>query len=58
MVVGGGAAEGRQAVDLRMGWSGRGESNPHRELGKLTRAVRDGPSGSDAPPLTCDNAPF
>jgi hypothetical protein len=34
-VHGGEAANGQQAVDLRSGWSGRRESNPHRELGKL-----------------------
>ena len=30
-----GAASRRQARDLRFRWSGRRESNPHRELGKL-----------------------
>src|SRR5829696_7474919 len=35
VVHGGGVASVQQAVDLRLWWSGRRESNPHRELGKL-----------------------
>jgi hypothetical protein len=40
-------------VTCASGWSGRRESNPHRELGKLPRVVRGGPPGSKTPSLTC-----